>query len=260
MPALRDIQRAFARGVLLGRPDEIAAHVITAGIPAANRLAIYRNTSRTVITGALRLTFPAVDRLGGTAFYDMAAARFIPAQPPITACLDDHGAGFADFLATMPEAAELRYLPDVARFEWALAVAARAPDVPPLNPADLADVVPSVHESLRFEPHPSVTVLHLAFPADSIADAVLSGDTGAMAAIDLADGPIRLVVHRGPNGVHAERVTPQAHNFLVQLFAGEALGPLLDGATPDAAAILAQQFMRGRLAGFSVSRFRPLGR
>ena len=260
MPDLHDVQRDFARFLLHGDAENIAPHIVTADIPAANRLGIYRNTARTVVSGALRLTFPAVDRLVGDAFFDMAAARFMRLHPPTTACLDDYGALFPDFLAILPEAASLPYLSDVARFEWALAVAAHAADIPPAKPAALAEVPPMSAEQLRFEPHPSVSMLLLAYPADRIADAVLSGDAGAMAMIDLTDGPIRLIVHRGPTGVEAERVTEQTYAFLTRLYAREPMAVLLAGAEPDAAQILARQLVLGRLTGFSVLNHRPKGK
>jgi hypothetical protein len=128
-------------------------------------------------------------------------------------------------------------------------VAAHAPDVPPLDLLRLADLEPGRKGSLRFEAHPSVTLLRFGFPADHIADAILSGDEGAMAAIDLDSGPIAMVVHRGPDGVAAERISPERHRFLTRLFAGEDLSMLLSDETADAAQILAQQFALGRIAG-----------
>ena len=257
MPTLSDIQRGFARSILLGETDDIVAHVESDGIPAADRLGIYRNTARTVLTEALRLTFPAVDRLVGGAFFDMAAARFIRRHPPRRACLDDYGADFADFLASLEEAAELPYLPDVARFEWALGVAAQARDVPPLDLRALAGLGSELHGLLRFEPHPSATLLHLGFPADHIADAVLSGDETAMAAVDLRGGPVWLVVHRGPEGVAAERIALKSYRFLRRLFAGEELGALLTDDTPDAAETLGRQFALGRITGCTTSGSLP---
>ncbi len=252
MPALHDIQRDFAHAVLCGDFDAIAGHVEPAGLPAAHRLSIYRNTARTGMTEALRLAHPAVDRLVGPDFFEMAAARFARVHPPESSCLNDYGAGFAAFLAAMPECAALPYLQDVARFEWALNVAAWAGDVPPVDMLALADVAPALHESLRFVPHPSVTLLALSCPADRITDAVLSGDAAAMAALDPDAGPVWLVVHRGPDGVAAERLGVAEHGFLRRLLAGEPFA-VLAHAGPDAAAILARQFTLGRIAGFTTN-------
>jgi hypothetical protein len=252
MPALRDLQRAFGRSVLIADDAEIISDVIGDGMDPADRLEIYRNTASTVVTEALRLTFPAIDRLVGSEFFDMAAARFLREHPPVTACLNDYGDDFPAFLATMPEASGLRYLGDVARLEWALSVAATASDTVVLDVLDVVAMAPELHEELRLRPHPSVTLLLLTYPADRIADAVISGDDDAMAALDLSDGPVRLVVHRGPNGTGVERLDEAAYNFLVRLFAGERLGTLLDGAAPGAAGWLADEFTKGRIGGMSI--------
>ena len=158
----------------------------------------------------------------------------------------------AFFLACIPECDGLPYLPDVARFEWALGIAAHAPDTPPLDPLALAQVDQALSDAVRFQPHPSVTLLHLGFPADQITDAVMSGDENAIASVDLQSGPIWLVVHRGQEGIAAERVASQTYAFLSHLFAGEELGVVLDLAIPDTATILARQFACQRLLSFSL--------
>ena len=257
MQRLCDIQREFARGVLLGDTGAIAPHILGGAVSAADRLAIHRNTSRAIMIEALRLTFPAVDSLVGHDFFAMAAARFLRLNPPVSACLDDHGAAFPDFLGAMPETASLPYLADVGRYEWALSVAAHAPDVPALDLSALMRLEPSMHDAVRFVAHPSVTLLNLQCPADAIADAALSGDERSMASIDPGEKAIWLIVHRGRSGIEAERLTPATHDFLSRLFAGEPLGVLLVSATQDAAAILAGQFTQGRLIGFSTTSAQP---
>src|SRR6266852_4320296 len=133
MPALGEIQRAFGASLLFGDDSQLAVHVVEDGFTAAERLRIYRNSSRTVITEALRLTYPAVDRLVGRDFFDTAAEQFIVEYPPSSGYLNEYGREFADFLAALPSASPLRYLPDVARFEWALSGAANADDAPILD-------------------------------------------------------------------------------------------------------------------------------
>jgi hypothetical protein len=253
MPTLLEVQQAFAAG-LRGDADHDLAGMIAAGdFSAAERLGIYRNSWRGVLIEVLRMTYPAVERLVGRDFFEMAAARFCTAQPPGSGYLNDYGGLFAEFLASLPEAAAaLRYLPDVARFEWALSMAANAADAPVLDLAALAALDPAHHDQLRFEPHPSVRLLELDYPADAIADAVIADDDQAIAALDLTDGPVRLVVNRGPNGVDARRLTERAYDFARLLFAGKRLGRALQSAGPDGAAYLADHFVNGRLAGFRV--------
>src|SRR5919197_5477616 len=138
MPALHEIQRAFGASLLFGDDSPLAAYIVEDGFTAAERLRVYRNSSRSTITEALRLTYPAVDRLVGRDFFDAVAERFITAHPPGSGYLNEYGREFADFLAALPSASALPSLPDVARFEWALSEAANADDAPALALAALA--------------------------------------------------------------------------------------------------------------------------
>jgi hypothetical protein len=59
---------------------------------------------------------------------------------------------------------------------------------------------------------------------------------------------VHLVVHRGPQGVAAERLAPRPWRVLRRLFAGEPLEAVLRSARGlDAASLLAAQFATNRL-------------
>lgn len=250
MLGLRELQQLFSAAMLAEDNDAVCEHIVEAGFSAAERLCIYRNTYRSTLTAALRTTYPAVERLVGRDFLDMAAGQFIAGNTPASADLNEYGEGFAEFLAKFPPASTLAYLPDVARFEWALSVAANAADAPALSPHVLGEIRSEDHDSLCFEAHPSLRFLALSYPADQIADATLAGDDTAMAQLDLSNGPIWLVVHRGPNSIEVQRLAPQAYDFLRRLCGGEPLGKICETAPPEAAALLAESLIKGRLTAF----------
>jgi len=253
MPTLHEVQQAFSATLRGGDDSELGDRIVADDFSAAERLRIYRNSCRSVTVEVLRTTYPAIDRLVGHDFFELAAGRFCTTHPSGSGYLNEYGGEFADLLANLPEAAAaLCYLPDVARFEWALSCAANAGDATALDLPSLTAIDPEQHEDLRFEPHPSVRLLELDYPADAIADAVLAGDDDAIAAIDLASRPVRLVVGRGPDGVDARRLTPSENDFARRLFAGERLGEILQSAGPDGAAWLADHFVNGRLSGFRI--------
>src|SRR5438046_8218773 len=120
MPALLDLQRAFAASMLHEEDDTVCGAVVDDGFAAAERLRIYRNTCRSTLIETLRMTYPAVERLVGREFFDSVAVRYINAHPARGGYLNEYGGAFAAFLAGLETARELDYLPDVARFEWAL--------------------------------------------------------------------------------------------------------------------------------------------
>lgn len=250
MPTLRELQRHFGTSILTGRTDTLEDIIVDDDIAAADRLCIYRNTARVALTEGLRLSYPAIDRLVGEAFFDMAAARFIAAHPATSGYLNTYGQGFPAFLETMQETAGCTYLGEVGRYEWALAIAANAPDAGTIDLKALAAVDPDLLDGIRFIPHPSVSLLRLAVPADEIADAVLGGDPGAMAEVDLSTGPVFLVVHRDDDGIQVERLREDVHSVLQALFEGRPLGALSGSDDTDVAHCLAEQFAKGRLAGF----------
>src|SRR5580698_1202034 len=83
MPTLREVQAAFAQG-LLTRDYASAAPLVAedAAIAPAERLGIYRNTFIGTLVQALRNTYPAVERLVGAEFFEGAATLFIGKHPP----------------------------------------------------------------------------------------------------------------------------------------------------------------------------------
>src|SRR2546427_2606734 len=162
MPALLGLHRAFAASMRHEEADAVCAAVVADGFAAAERLRIYPTPCRSTLIEALRMTYPAVERLVGRDFFDMAAARYAGTHPPQSGYLNEYGGEFPEFLAAFGPASELPYLADVARFEWALGVAANAADAPVLDPLTVAAGDPQGHAGLRFEPPPPGEVPHLA--------------------------------------------------------------------------------------------------
>jgi hypothetical protein len=232
---------------------DVAAHVLAEGIDPAARLRVYRNTFASVLTRALRLSYPAVGRLVGAGFFEGSIRAFIEEQPPRSACLDDYGAGLADFLACFAPAAPLEYLRDVAQLEWAVNRALHGPDAEPLDTARLVALTEDEQARVRFAPHPSVSLVRADYPADSIWRAVLAQDDAALAAIDPAKGPVRLLVHRAAAGVDVSRLGEGAWHLTAALFAGRPLHQALEEARfAEAQALLAEHLAAERFAGFSL--------
>lgn len=252
-PSLLELQRALRASLVVRDDTRIAEHVVDEGIGAGDRLDMYRNNFATVLTAALRLSYPAVHRLVGEEFFEGAARVFIETSPPAGACLDDYGETFADFLAEFEPAASLAYLPDVARLEWAVSRALHASDATPLDPRRLAALSNAERARVTFAPHPSVTLARVAHPADLIWHAVLEEDDAVLSAINPSADPVWLLVQRLPAGVEVRRMSESAWRFTSALCAGTPLADALDEASDfDAAALLADHLAAGRFVDFSV--------
>ena len=254
MPALLELQRSFSAALLSESALDVGRDILEDSFCAAERLQIYRNTCRSTLVAALRMTYPAIDRLVGSAFFDALAGQYIEHCPARTAFLNEYGHDFPQVIAGSRSARSVPYLADVAKFEWALSVAANARDAPMLDAGALSSVAPENHGSLCFVAHPSVSLLALRYPADHIADAVLSGNEAAMAEVDLSGGPVHLVVHRGREGLEAQRLDPRAYAFALRLCGGEPLSALLQFAANHVAGLLAEHLAKGRLTAYETAQ------
>jgi hypothetical protein len=251
-PSLLELQRVVSAG-LAGDGQMAALEIISDGIDATARLSIYRNTSATTLTAALSLNYPAVRKLVGDEFFEGAASVFIDGHRAGSACLDDYGREFGEFLAHFPPASSLPYLADVAELEWAVSRALHAPEAAALDLARLAELTTQASASLRLLPHPALSLVRANAPADAIWHAVLEGDDAALGAIDLADGPVYLLVQRRESSVCMQRLSEAAWRFTTALCAGTPLAAAL-AANPDCDAdrVLAEHLAAGRFGGFEL--------
>lgn len=246
MPSLLEVQRTM-RAALLAGSDTPPSTVIGGALDAGARLRIYRNNVHGNLTGALGLTFPAVERLVGADFFAAAAACFISAAPPACADLYEYGVAFPSFLATFGPAQAIAYLPDVARLEWAVNHALHAPVAPTLNGEELLGVPEQQQPGLRFAAHPSLSLLALAHPAKAIWEAVLTEDAKAraagLAAIDiLATGDVLAVLH-STDGLVLLQLSQTAYDLACALIDGQCLADALELVPSDDAAPLLGGFI-----------------
>src|SRR5258707_6473995 len=140
MSTLLELQMRLRRAVLGGDTAEIVSAIQGDGLDAAARLGIYRHHAFTTLGDALQGTFPVVCRLVDKRFFAYAAHEYLREHPPHSRYLVEYGADFADFLAGFVPCQDMPYLADVARFEWALNIAATVREATPPQPQTLAAV------------------------------------------------------------------------------------------------------------------------
>ena len=93
------------------------------------------------------------------------AEKFVASHPPNHGWLSAYGADFPDFVAQYRPAADLGYLADVARIEWARVRAANAPDTPALDLLALARMDSEALESLPLNLHVAASLVYSPFGA-----------------------------------------------------------------------------------------------
>lgn len=213
--------------------DPRAACLAIAGEDAAQRLAVYRNTVSHGVCEALRLSYPATERLLGADFFDQSALAFARAAPPRSPVLARFGAGFADFLEGLPALADMPYLAWIARLDWTVDQAALASPGFTKSGLDFA----TERGPARLRPASSLRLLRSPFSILALWQAIRDGADDRLDALDWRDGPQWLAIHRGGDGAQVMPLSPEMAALCASLANGEDLPPAPAG---DPAALAAE--------------------
>jgi hypothetical protein len=149
---LARFQDAFAQALLATGTSPGAA---VAALADQSAFAVYRNTVMKGCIDALEANYPAVARLVGGEWFRAAAACYARQAPPSDPTLLRFGASFPEFLARFEPAADLPYLPGVARLDRLWTEAHEAPDAEALDPAALAHLAAEALAGAVLRPHPA---------------------------------------------------------------------------------------------------------
>lgn len=190
---------------------EIATEFIAANAhqTSARGLNAYTSNAHSLAERSLASVYPVLAQLLGDESFAAFARAFWHAHPPQRGDLAHWGDALTGFIAASPQLADVPYLADVARVEWALHQAATAPDAE----ADLA----TLH--LLMEQDPALLYLRLA-PGVKLVP---------------SDWPVVSIVHA--HGV-AEGSTPDLSRVRERLHSGSADG----AATAETALVWRQGF------------------
>lgn len=221
------LQQEFAHALLdpdAALPAGLVSHTSRA---PHRRFAVYRNNVVAGLVNALRARFPATERIVGEDFFVAMARLFVQAHPPRSKILCEYGDDLPGFIAAFAPAAELAYLPDVARLEAARTRACHAADVQPLDPPAIVALSPEEPSALRFELHPAMQIVRSRHPLVTI---------WAMNAGERMLGPIDesvaedALVARPQFDVLVYALPPGGADFLCALASGVPLGAAAQSA------------------------------
>jgi Putative DNA-binding domain len=252
MPSLLELQLQLRRAVLGGDPAALGGAIRGDGLDPVARLRIYRNHAFATLGAVLEGTFPVVCRLVDKRFFVYAANEYLRERPPNSRCLVEYGADFGDFLAGFEPCRDLPYLADVARFEWALHMAAMVREATPLPIETLAAVPPEKAADLAVRLQPSVSYFASGWPIDTIWQANQQSEAPT---VDLALGGTCIEIRRAGDAVAWRRLDPGTFAFRTALAGGLVLvaAAATAGAedpTFDLAAALDRLFGEGLAVGF----------
>jgi len=198
------------------------------------RLGVYANAYFARLHDCLADDFGATARaLGPDAFHDLVKT-YLMSHPPGQPSLRHAGAHLAAHLATPPFAEifarRCAYAADLARLEWAIALAFAAPDAPALARSALAQIAPEEWPALRFTVTPSLHLLSCAWPVQIARERFeREGDDATWtSAPALEAGPTAIRVWRCDERVRFARIGEEERDALEGARAGKTFGELCD--------------------------------
>lgn len=220
------------------------------GIPAEERLAVYRHAYFARIHEVLRSDFGALHALlGDAAFHDLAKL-YLMAHPPRSFTLRDAGASLPAFLAgPVAELFRARWpaAADLAAVEWALVEAFDAADDRLLDRATLSRLAPSDWSTLTLE----LVTAHRIFDLDWPVHRLRRAWSSAQPLPALARRATTVLVHRHDEQVFVRALGGLEARALVWVREGRGFGEICgravdeygDAGSPDAVLALLERWL-----------------
>jgi hypothetical protein len=173
---LRELQQDMQRH-LLGEESGVSAAIVDAPpLPAADRLAIYRNAYQVRLIDAMHDTYPVLHGLLGDEAWLELGQAYVAGHPSVFRSIRWYGGGLGTFMANCPPYDE-PILAEIALLEWTLAEVFDARDAEVLERAALAAVAPAEWASLAFEFHPSLRRLEFSWNTTAVWKAMSAAET-----------------------------------------------------------------------------------
>jgi hypothetical protein len=225
MLSLRDTQRAFGAAIAGDEAGAIGPLVLEDGIPAEQRLQIYRNNHRLGALAALQSTFPVIERLGGADWFAQSVHAYLRTYPSASGDLQDLGERYAQFLQVELTDTAYAYFADVAALEWAHQCVLTAAEHGPVDIDVLRTIAPDDYGRLRFVPRPAVRLVSSRYPVLAIWRANQPSADESQSALNLDAGESRVLLIRRRDHVELREIPAGTHALLGEFARGATLGP-----------------------------------
>lgn len=255
MPSPAELQTRFAKAVLDPNrdvPAEVVSHLRPRPV---KRFGVYRNNVYASLINAIEGRFPVVARLLGEEFFRATARVYVEQHPPVSPVLITYGGTFPDFLDRFEPVADVPYLGDVARLEWAWNEAFHAADVAPVGLGELQGVSPEYAAELRVHFHPSMRTVTSPFPIVTIWTA--NSECGEPQPIDAGAGGEDALVLRPHLGVDVRRLPPGGAAFIRSLAGGAVLGEAAAAGIEASAQFVLQENLVGLMQSGAIIALEP---
>lgn len=210
------------------------------GEALVGRLALYRGNVFANGRKALAASYPVIEQLVGSQYFDGLAREYGRRSPSREGDLTGYGDGFGAFLDDFEPVRPLPYLPDVARLEWAVHRAHYAADADRLDVAVLAATPADRQGALRPRLHPACALLTSRWPLTRIW-AVHQPDHAGDRQVAFDDATHGCLVYRPEWRVRVVELAAGEYAFLASVSNGAQLERCVETAlTADASFDLGQ--------------------
>jgi hypothetical protein len=225
MSRLPRIQGDFQSYLLGGDSAGIEQHVVgTQKVPVATRLGIYGDGYLSRLVEALEANFPILSKLLGEEDFGALGTAYVRSHDSPFFSIRYYGDGLAGFVAADPAYSGAPVLADLARWEWAMTEVFDAADAEPIATDALARVAPESWAGLRFDWHPSVHRLALAWNAPQIWKAV--SDDAEPPEVAFSAEPVEWVLWRQDLRTYFRSLQPAEAAALDAAREGQSFGEL----------------------------------
>lgn len=239
--------------------NQLLAQILSPQTNSPSRgLAAYRANGQTNAKRALEATHPVIAQMLGDENFAYLARDFWREFPPQCGDLAQWGGRLASFLTHAHQLADMPFLADVARIEWALHVCAGAEDTAQ-DGASFSALTEHEPDTLSLTLAPGTWALASAYPAAAMVLAHTGQlDQGVLdAAFDLLRQGVgqTALVWRDGFAPRLRVVHVHEHAFARAVVAGQTLAEALDCAPVDFdfSSWLAENVRNGLLMGVAVS-------
>ena len=222
MYALRKLQQSFAADIWDDGLHRLDGIVLDGHLPAERLFQVYRNNFWIATEDALADIYGVVKQLVGNQFFAFVVDHFLRRFPPRHGNMHLLGNDLAVFLCDFDPVADLPYLPDVARLEWAYHQVFHAQDAQPFNLETLATIPLEDLLQWRFELAASSRLVNSPFPIFEIWRVNQPGYSGDQS-VDLDTGDETVLLTRPGYEVELRRLEPDDARFLQRLTGGDSL-------------------------------------
>ena len=255
---LNEIQRNFTYSLLANGERSGVASLMDVlkdgdGVSVENRLKVYRNNVVQNLSNAVMSALPMTRTLLGENFLKQAVVSYIFDHLPEEGDLNSYGCTFPDFIKTYAPAADIAYVYDFTRLEWAREHAYYAQDDEGLDVAESAGLDEAELPELQLLFRSSVSLLESEYPLDQIADACRNERD--ISSLTLEDRGAYMLVYRPELEVEMRRIPRGEFSFLMALYEGKtiehaSIAALEQDSTFDLASVLQKYLSASLFAGY----------